>query len=188
METSNTLSLLTADSREFLVMLPYRAGLYVSFSDVTGGWEAQEREIKTLTSILREFSEDYCKCELAQTVLMQTLAERTKWPLWSQQIDALPAEAASTMAVLKDKFSEAQVNSFREVIVDIALAVAMAFREVSEESAAASQQSLLSSVLSHFTGLNRREESPYSRNISSAEKAALVKLCTALGYTKIPTV
>ena len=63
---SDVLSQLTDEEREAVVALPYRVGLYVSFSDLSGGWNAQEQELEMLTSILREFSEDFCKGEFSQ--------------------------------------------------------------------------------------------------------------------------
>ena len=66
-----------------LISLPYRVGLYVSFSDTTGGFEAQEQEMQSLSNILREFAEDFCKSEFSQKVLMESLRQRALWPAWS---------------------------------------------------------------------------------------------------------
>src|SRR5688572_2345060 len=86
-------SQLAPEDEEALIALPYRAGLFVSFSDVTGGWDAQESEIQSLTSILREYSEDFCKTEFSQKVLMDCLQARSQWPGWSHNIESVPAQA-----------------------------------------------------------------------------------------------
>lgn len=44
---SEILSQLSKDDERLLISLPYRAGLYVSFADTTGGWQAQDREIQS---------------------------------------------------------------------------------------------------------------------------------------------
>ena len=168
-------SQLSPEDEEALIALPYRAGLYVSFSDVTGGWEAQESEMQSLTTILRSYSEDFCKTEFSQKTLMECLRARAKWPGWSHDIETVPEKAKQVMAILDPMFSEKELNGFREVMVDIALAVAMAFRE--ERG-----QQVRPSFLSRLVG---SKKDPLSHmNISAAEKKALTKLCKGLGYTR----
>jgi len=41
---SEIFSQLSPEDERLLISLPYRVGLYVSFSDITGGWEAQDKE------------------------------------------------------------------------------------------------------------------------------------------------
>ncbi len=171
-------SQLSPEDEEALIALPYRAGLFVSFSDVTGGWEAQEREIQSLTAILREFSEDFCKTEFSQKVLMDCLRARAQWPGWSHNIDTVPAQADRLMILLTPMFSEKELNAFREVIIDIALAVAMAFREEREARDNADNPSMFKNLLSFFSGA--KQDALSHINVSKAEKKALASLCTAL--------
>jgi hypothetical protein len=167
-----------------LIALPYRAGLFVSFSDVTGGWDAQESEIQSLTSILREYSEDFCKTEFSQKVLMDCLQARAKWPGWSHTIETVPAQAERVMEILDPMFSEKEMNGFREVLIDIALAVAMAFREASEKASASGRSSLIKEIITRLTGKAKKD--PLSHmNISAVEKVALGKLCKAIKYTRL---
>lgn len=166
---------------ELLVSLPYRVGLFVSHSDTTGGWEAQEREMQSLTNILREFTEDYCKSELAQKVLLESMRQRSNWPQWSQKIEDVPKEAQQMMAILKPLFLEKQLSSFREVLVDIAMSVAMAFREEQGANMGGNKPSIFNELLGF---LSRAPADPLAHmNISIHERAALSRLCKAIGHT-----
>lgn len=178
-------SQLSPDDEEALIALPYRAGLFVSFSDVTGGWEAQEREIQSLTSILREYSEDFCKTEFSQKVLMDCLRARAQWPGWSHNIDTVPAQADRLMILLAPMLSDKELNAFREVLIDIAVAVALAFREEREAREKAENPSILKNLLLFFSG--GKEDVLAHANVSRAEKEALAALCTALKYTRVNT-
>lgn len=175
----DVLSQLTPRDEALLVSLPYRVGLFVSYADTTGGWDAQEQEMQSLTNILREFTEDYCKSEFAQKVLLETMRQRQNWPVWSQKIENVPREAQQIMSVLKPMFYEKQLSSFREVLIDIALSVAMAFREESEERQ--NKPSLVDGLLSL---ISRAPPDPLEHmNISAHEKTALLRLCQGLGHT-----
>lgn len=165
---------------ELLVSLPYRVGLFVSHADTTGGWDAQEKEMQSLTNILRAFTEDYCKSELAQKVLLESMRRRANWPQWSHHLENVPKEAQQIIAVLKPLFMEKHLNSFREVLVDIAMSVAMAFHEGDVE-AITKQHSILQGF---FGFLSRTPPDPLAHmNISGSERAALSRLCQAMGHT-----
>lgn len=166
-----------------LFALPYRIGVFVSHADITGGWDAQEVEIKTLSGILREFAEDFCKCELSQKVLMESLRLRERWPQWSHEIDNVPDEAKKTMGVIESIFPEKTLRDFKEVMMDIAMAVAMAFREgdVQPASAGKAKFSALSDLMTRL--LKGAKAAPLSHaNISRNERAALRRLAKAMDY------
>lgn len=182
----DALAALSPADRRLLMSLPYRVGLYVSFSDTSGGWEAQEAEIQSLTNILREYSEDYCHSELAQGVLMETLRDRAQWPSWSQGIETVPREAQEAVRLLERNFSDKEVHDFKEILIDIALSVAMAFREGAAEREPppfSVFDSLRKTILRLVGGSGKRD--PFAHmNISASEKTALMRLCRGLGYQK----
>ena len=181
-QTSDILSRLSAGERDALVALPYRVGLFVSFSDLSGGWGAQEKELETLSSILREFSEDFCKSEFSQSVLMQTLRARAQWPSWSQNIDSVPVEVELALDSIKMALSDKSLLDFKTVLFDIATAVAMAFREDDGESqSSASRPSILTKILGGFGFAGKVTLFPQI-NVSQAERVALAKLAKALDY------
>ncbi len=179
----NIFERLTQAQVDTIISLPYRAGVYVSYSDISGGWDAQEKELQALTGILRAYSEDFCKEGLAQKVLMDCLRARGHWPAWSKGIDALPVQASESIALLAPYFPPEDLEQFKEVLVEIALAVAMAFREVTPEDEAAPGSSGFTDMLRRIIHRPPAEDPLDHENISAGEKTALHALCGALSYT-----
>lgn len=170
-----------------LISLPYRVGLYVSHADTTGGFEAQEAELQSLANILREFAEDFCKSEFAQKILMESLRARNLWPAWSQSMDRVPEEARHITDMLETHFDERGLRAFKEVLVEIALSVAMAFREgAGDEKPRAAKPPRLSAigyVLFRLMGKTSAGGDPLGHmNISRSERAALNRLCKAMHF------
>lgn len=178
MEFDSVMATLPTDNdRAVMTALPYRIGLYISHADTTGGWEAQEAEMQTLTLILRSFSEDFCKSAFVQGLLMQTLVRRAEWVQWSHGLDNVPAECIAAMYDLRGVLTAKDMKSFQEQMMDIAFAVAQAFREDTKAPPPPPP-----SWLSRLLGQAKREERNQHRNISAAERAAIQKLADALDY------
>jgi hypothetical protein len=179
-------SQLSPADEELLISLPYRIGLYVSHADITGGWDAQESEIQSLTEILRDYSNDFCKTEFSQKILMDCLAMRGKWPGWSQEVESVPAQSDRAMALLQPMMSEKELSGFCEVLGDIALAVAMAFREdAGADGEDRKGRPIVQEILARLVGI-LSEKNPLDHiNISDSERAALKKLARSLRYSRL---
>ena len=176
-------SQLSPADEELIISIPYRIGLYVSHADVTGGWDAQDSEIQSLTGILRDYSNDFCKTELSQKVLMDCLAARAKWPSWSHKVDEVPSQISHIVTMLETMLSEKELRGFFDVLIDIGLAVAMAFREGSGEEEG--ERPLVREILARI-GTALTEQDPLSHiNISESERSALKKLTRAMRYSKL---
>jgi hypothetical protein len=176
-------SQLSPADEELLISLPYRIGLYVSHADVTGGWDAQESEIQSLTDILRDYSNDFCKTEFSQKVFMDCLAMRGKWPVWSQDAESVPAQLDRAMRLLQPMMSEKELAGFCEVLGDIALAVAMAFREAADSGN--ENRPIVREILARI-GAVLSEKDPLDHiNISGRERAALKKIACSLRYSRL---
>lgn len=179
------LSGLTADDAAMLVSLPYRIGLYVSYSDVTGGWDAQERELQSLSNILRQYSEDFCKSPFCQKLLMETLNRRLDWPSWAQNIDALPDQAGRSIGLVSSHLTEKELRGFKEVLIDIAISVAMAFHEGwhdEDDKIIHQNQGFVSSLLSKIKGGDKQVTAIDHIHISRSERAALSRVCEAMKH------
>lgn len=175
-------SQLSPADEELLVSMPYRIGLYVSHADVTGGWDAQDSEIQSLTGILRDYSNDFCKTEFSQKVLMDCLASRAKWPSWSQAVEEVPSQTSRVITTLESMLSEKELRGFCDVLTDVGIAVAMAFREGGDT---AGDKPIVREILSRI-GTALGEKDPLDHiNISESERSALKKLARALRYTKL---
>lgn len=131
------------DIQDRLTALPYRIGLYVSFSDITGGWSAQESEINKLSTILREFASGSADSDLPRVVLMETLSNRSEWPLWSQGIDKVPSEIKDVIFILQAHVPDADMDALKKALLDIAREVALAFHEGGDERISADEQAAL---------------------------------------------
>jgi hypothetical protein len=177
-------SQLSPDDEKILIALPYRVGLYVSFSDVTGGWEAQERELQSLTGILREFSEDFYKTEFAQKVLRECLQSRSQWPSLSQSVDGVPLEADRMIRMLGPMFIPEELNQFKDVLMDIALSVAMAFRE-DDDGNQEQDRPIVREILSRLGSILSEKDPLDHINISESERRAITMLARAIQYTKL---
>lgn len=162
-----------------LTSLPYRTGLYLSYSDTTGGWDAQEAELQTLASILREFSEDFCKTEFTQRVLMDCLNHRADWPSYAKEIDKVPADVERVTGILTPMFLPKELLGFKEVMVEVALAVAMAFRE---HAPVKDEKFSLKDFLSKLSATRKTDPLEHI-NISVHEREALRRVCGAMNYT-----
>ncbi len=171
------------DQELMLISLPYRVGLYVSFADTSGGFEAQEAEMQSLSNILREFAEDFCKSEFSQKVLMESLRARALWPTWSQNIESVPEQARFITDMMEPEFDERAVRAFKEVLVEIAMAVAMAFREDKDDARDAKPAafSMLTNMLGRLMGTSNAGAFSHM-NISKNERIALSRLCKAMNY------
>ena len=170
------------DDQVILVSLPYRVGLYLSFSDTSGGFEAQEAEMQSLSNILREFAEDFCKSEFSQKVLMESLRQRPQWPSWSNNIESVPEEARRITDLLEVHFDDRSLRAFKEVLVEIALAVAMAFRENTVEVKKPPMWPALGDMLAKLLGMGAKHYTLSHMNISRNERVALDRLCAAMHY------
>lgn len=172
---------LAPDHETILVSLPYRIGLYVSYADVTGGFEAQDKEQQSLANILREYSEDFCKTEFCQKVLMETLERRDQWLAWSKQIDSVPDEAGKIVDILTPMFSDKELRAFKEVLADIAVSVAMAFHEGRDGDYAPAPSKSTGGFLGMFK--KPADTGPLDHvHVSAAERAALMCVCTAMKH------
>lgn len=178
MEFDTVMGTLPTDAdRMAMVSLPYRIGLFVSHADVTGGWEAQEAEMQTLNTILRSFTEDFCKSPFVQGLLMQTIGARAQWTQWSHGLDNVPGECVAAMYDLRGVLATKDLKSFQEQMMDIAFAVAQAFREDKQAPPAPPP-----SFIARLFGQGKREARNTHRNISQAEHAAIRKIADALDY------
>lgn len=174
-------SQLSPADEERVISMPYRIGLYVSHADVTGGWDAQDNEIQSLTAILRDYSNDFCKTEFSQKVLMDCLAARAQWPSWSHDVHDVPLQVGQIIGTLEAMLSEKELRGFCDVLIDVGLAVAMAFREGGEEA----ERPIVREILARI-GTALTEKDPLDHvNVSESERAALKKLARAMRYSKL---
>lgn len=160
-----------------LIRLPFRVGVWISSSDSTGGAESEAQELKTLETIVATYAEEYLKSEFVQKLLERTFAARADWPLWSRDVEQVPQECRHLMSQLETLLPVRELSAFRENLVDIAVAVAMAYREEGESDTQDRNTGGFLRALLKALGLS---SASVPVNISRAERKALRQLAMAL--------
>jgi len=175
----------TTDQRELLTSLPYRAGLWVSESDESGGDESQEAELKTLENLIIGYSEDFLKSEFIEELMKETLSNKNLWEEWSRNLDTVPQQCHQAIVILEERMDSKDILSFRQALMEIATAVAMAYREFNEEEQPLPEKYIM--YAKHywhcFMARLKQEQLPSLEallNISGAEHQILLKLSQAL--------
>jgi hypothetical protein len=175
------------DIRRLLVRLPYRVGYYISSSDKTGGEESSAKEIEALENLVTFYVEDTLKSEFAQEVMIETLRGKRDWSAWSEGVQTVPEECVKVFAFLADKIDRRDEFAFKNNLLEIGVAVALAYREFDQ------MESLGEKIETYFAVLMRRVKALFSGekaqsfdvylNISREEKAALNLLADTLGIS-----
>lgn len=173
---------LTDTQRDVLVSLPYRAGLWVSLSDTSGGDEADMRERQVLSDLIEGFAEQVFGSETVQYIISETLKRRGDWPRWADNISGVPEDCRIAVDVLREHVDEKDVTTFRNHLMEIGEAVAMAFREEKHifEKMYLFGYFMRSSLRPRVKG-RRRKSYPELLSVSLNELRALERLARALG-------
>lgn len=174
----------TEEQKRLIVALPYRAGLWVSRSDSTGGAESDTAEIAALRGIITGFAEDFCKSEFVEEVMRETIARPDRWAEWESATDSVPNECAEALEIIGEKLPPADVVSFRYNLMEIGMAVALAYRELD------ATQTFSGRIKTHLryyrqrvlSALQNRRTLSFDEylNISRTEHSALSALSRAL--------
>lgn len=181
-----SLTELPADIRELIIKLPYRVGLFISMSDQTGGGESDDAERRALENVVIFYVEDFCKSEFAQGVMLQTLQRKVEWDSWGADIANVPDECKKVFDALVGIVEVRDIVALKNNLLEIAIAVAMAYREFDSSEPWVSRFKVYLSVLVDRIKLMVGGEAPsvsteQMLNISRAEKAAINLLAGTLG-------
>lgn len=175
---------LTQPERELLASLPYRVGMWISQSDEGGGAEAHDREVQALSNILHAYAEDVFGAEDLQYIISNTIMQKDRWPQWDQNIDRVPAECAKAIKIMARHSDEKICRAFRKQLMEIAEAVALAYREELDVSTPARKAAVgIAYGLRVFFALKEGRPAPSWHeflSISPAERVAMGKIERAL--------
>lgn len=172
------------DEKLQLIKLPYRAGLWISASDTTGGDESDEAEKQALANIVRGFTEDFLKSEFVEAVMRETVQHRDEWDQWNDQVDNIPEEIRRGIEVAARKIDYKQIAAFKNSLMDVAMTVAMAYREFNESTPFSAQMRIYSKYwIEYLRSYVKKTQPPIMDqylNISHDEHKALDKLSSVL--------
>lgn len=177
------LEMLEEEEKELLIKMPYRVGYWVSQSDTTGGDESDEKELQALATIVRGYSEDFCKSEFVQRIMELTVQNDAKWEVWQQNLETVPNECRQLIAKLSDELPPREMDAMRFNLYEIGLSVALAYRELEEDADLTDLQKLWISIRERIYAW-REGRAPrtgaYLYNISGDEYLALRQLADVL--------
>lgn len=168
---------LPGQDRTLLIRLPVRVGFWLSQVDKTGGAIAEKGERAAIETIVTAYAQDYLKSEFVQRLMELTVEQTPSWPNWMVELDRVPAECARMVDILTDRIDARDLNTFKHNLLDIAIAVAMAFCE-----ADTMQKEPLVRRFFKILGGGFKTATP-DENISVLEYNALKELAKAMGLS-----
>lgn len=171
-------SALSYEQKEILIRLPFRVGVWISSSDSSGGEESEARELRALETVIASYAEEYLKSEFVQKLMEKTFAGKAGWSGWTRGIETVPEDCARLMSSLETLLPVRELDAFRENLLDIALAVAMVYREEGEVNESDAPETGIIGALRRLLGVASAQ--PVHSNISFAERKALSRLAAAL--------
>jgi hypothetical protein len=172
----------SAGEQSLLVTLPYRAGLWISMSDTTGGAMADAQERATLARIIAASARGNFNSPFVHEVMKSCFERRAEWPQWRDNIDRIPRECQQVVGALEGRLNGRDVLAYRQEIMSIANNVARAFREQAPGGEGGAFGHRARGMLDALIGLIRREkfDKVDLLNISVKEDVALGTLAEAL--------
>lgn len=175
---------LSSEKHDMLASLPYRVGLWISRSDSSGGDHSEAQEQQALASILAAYSEEVFGSEIVQHIISATISRKSDWPQWSQNMGEVIVDCRHAVDFLSEVVDRKEVNAFKQQLIEIGEAVALAFREVQDDMGLPEKLSLYGTYyMGKFKAM--RAKRPYRTfqeflNISAGERQALSTLAKAL--------
>ncbi len=173
-----------AEQRDLLIKLPYRAGLWISASDTTGGDESEAAERQALAAIVRGFTEDFLKSEFVEEIMRATVQRVDEWDQWAGAPENVPDEVRRGIEIAALYIDHKQIHALKQSLNDVAMTVAMAYREFDETTPFAAQMRIYSKYWIECARSYMKKTQPpimdQYLNISAAEHKALDVLNAAL--------
>ncbi len=171
---------LTETQHQTIIRLPYRIGLWVSQSDTSGGSDADDREKQALSNILHGFAEDVFGSETIQHIISATIRQKSEWSGWGINLELVPDDCRIAIEVLREHGDEKDANAFKRQLMEIAEAVALAFREHEQVSVFAAFGMYVSYMFSGSKKAGRKRTFDEFLNISASERKTLSAISDAL--------
>lgn len=173
----------SAEERLMIISLPYRAGLFISTSDASGGHDADAQELIALERTISSIVQGMFESAFVHEVMAETFLEKDEWAHWMKDIKDVPNECHTVIRFLHGRISQRDIDAYRHILMQIGLEVARAFHESSTNAP------LIDKIFRHITlivyrffGILQREKfvSEKILNVSYEEDLALNTLAKAL--------
>ncbi len=174
---------ISLDQRQLLVSLPYRVGLRVSQCDVSGGADSDVQELQALSNILGGIAGEVFVSETVQYVISETVEQQDYWPEWAADLGDVEDDCRRAVNILSGFVDEKEVSAFKQHLMEVGEAVALAFRE--NEAVSFFERLKLKMLYMKLNYKAKKEGWVYKSfdaflNVSRSERAVLSGLARAL--------
>jgi hypothetical protein len=175
-----SLSDFTDEQAALLISLPYKTGVWISYSDDAEGEDDDEREMKALRACLRAVAKLHEGHALISEIMTRCLQAQDEWSVWAEDCFHVPPDAFRAMEAVKARAPEKTAKAFRAVIMEIATAVAQAHGEFGEFGDFDDDaEGIFGKIVGAFAKLGHDDKN-HPMNVSAAEDSALAQLAEAL--------
>jgi hypothetical protein len=171
------LSEFTDEQVSLLISLPYKVGVWISYTDDAEGEDDDEREMKALRSCLRAVAKLHEGNGLISEIMTRCLQSQDEWSVWADDSFHVPADAFRAMEAIKGRAPAKTIKAFRAVMMEIATAVAQAYGEFGEFEDEG--EGFFGKIIGAFAKLGYDDKN-HPMNVSAAEDSALSQLAEAL--------
>lgn len=170
--------------KELLIALPYRVGVWLSRIDDIGGEDSDYSEQRSLKEIIYKKGRGMFESAFVHEVLAETCTREKDWPLWETKVENVLDECLKAKGILHSQLEQRDVDAFILTLMDVAIEVAVAYREFDNEAGHAEKFfTNIKIMIDKLIGIFARQSYISERllNISYKEDVGLSKLAHALG-------
>ncbi|MFP4097513.1 MAG: hypothetical protein ACLFP8_01035 [Alphaproteobacteria bacterium] len=125
---------LSSEDRTLLASLPYRVGLYISQSDLSGGDDSDEAEMQALANMITAYAQEVFGAETAQYIISDTVARKDEWPVWSADLHTIEDDCRRAVYLLHGIVDPKELRAFKRCLIEVGESVALAFCEYGDET------------------------------------------------------
>jgi len=142
----------STDERELLVSLPYRAGLWMIAANKGGSAACSAKESAVLENIVVEKGRGVFESAFVFEVMTAACARHAAWENRAGESRDVPAACREARALIQGRLSPHDLDCYRQVIMNIATAMANSFREDPDGEAAMPLWARLKAAASSLIG------------------------------------
>lgn len=148
----------TPEEREILVSLPYRTGLWIMAANGVEFSKRRAQEKTVLENVILKKSQDLFESVLVYEVMTEICARRDDWLKWDRGHEDIPAVCQKAKEIIVAKLGRHDLNSYRQIILNIAISMANSFGESEQDSSTQSQEKTYRrKILERISALTRRK-------------------------------
>lgn len=174
----------TEEEKEILISVPYKAGIWVSQADSTGGEGADDKEKAALENIINEKGKGMFESAFVHEVMSEACNRKQDWNKWADTVDDVLVQAGKAVDIIAAKLEEKECDAYSANVMAIGVKIAEAFREFDADASVLVKLDTkvrlfleaMMRVLKHDKSMKTETE----LNISYEEDQALSKLYKAL--------